>query len=131
MDLTSNEPFWLMKNGLLASYPSLKEDVETDILIVGGGITGSLMAHKCIEQHYKTVLIDRREVANGSTSATTSMLQYEIDIPLYELSEMIGKPAAEANYWAYYNSIDDLEKIVKNISSDCGFEKKESLYFAA
>ncbi|MBP0903680.1 NAD(P)/FAD-dependent oxidoreductase [Mariniflexile gromovii] len=131
MDLTSNEPFWLIKNGLLASYPSLKEDVETDILIIGGGITGSLIAHQCIAEGYKTTLIDRREVANGSTSATTSMLQYEIDVPLYKLSEMIGKPAAEANYWACYNSIDALQKVVRKIKSDCGFKKKESLYFAA
>ncbi|ALJ03700.1 FAD-dependent oxidoreductase [Pseudalgibacter alginicilyticus] len=131
MILTSNEPFWLIKNGLLASYPSLKRDIETDILIVGGGITGSLIAHKCIKENYKTILVDRREVANGSTSATTSMLQYEIDIPLYKLSGMIGKTAAEANYWACYNSIDELEKLVKNIKSNCGFKKKESLYFAA
>ena len=131
MDLTSNEPFWLVKNGLLESYPSLNKDIETDILIVGGGITGSLMAHKCIEEGYKTVLIDRREIANGSTSATTSMLQYEIDVSLVELSEMIGKSAAEANYWACHDSIDELQSIVKQIKSECGFEKKESLYFAA
>lgn len=43
MDLTSNEPFWLVKNGLVYAYPSLKENIETDILIVGGGITGALM----------------------------------------------------------------------------------------
>lgn len=131
MDLTSSEPFWLVKNGLLESYPSLREDITTDILIVGGGITGSLMAHKCVEEGYSTVLIDRREVANGSTSATTSMLQYEIDVPLFELSEMIGQNAAEANYWACHDSIDELQSIIKKIKSDCGFEKKESLYFAA
>ncbi|MCK7591608.1 FAD-binding oxidoreductase [Subsaxibacter sp. CAU 1640] len=131
MDLTSNEPFWLVKNGLLESYPSLAEDLDIDILIVGGGITGSLMAHKCISEDYNTVLIDRREIANGSTSATTSMLQYEIDVPLFELTEMIGKDAAEANYWACYDSIDELGSIVKHIKSDCGFDKKESLYFAA
>lgn len=131
MDLKSNEPFWLVKNGLLESYPSLRAQIDTEILIVGGGITGSLMAHKCIEEGYKTVLIDRREVANGSSSATTSMLQYEIDVPLFELSEMIGKSGAEANYWACHDSIDELQSIVKKIQSDCGFKKKESLYFAA
>lgn len=131
MDLTSNEPFWLVKNGLLNSFPSVKSDIKTDILIVGGGITGALMAHKCIEEGYETTLVDRREIANGSTSATTSMLQYEIDVPLYELSEMIGKHGAEANYLAGHQAIDDLEKIIKTIKSDCGFKKKESLYFAA
>jgi glycine/D-amino acid oxidase-like deaminating enzyme len=131
MDLTSNEPFWLVKNGLLNSFPSLKVDIKTEILIVGGGITGALMAHKCMEKGYETTLIDRREIANGSTSATTSMLQYEIDIPLFKLTEMIGLSGAEANYWAGHEAINDLSDIVKEIKSDCGFKKKESLYYAA
>lgn len=131
MDLTSNEPFWLIKNGLLASYPSLKEDLETDVLIIGAGITGSLMAYKCLAKNYKTILLDKREVANGSTSASTSMLQYEIDVSLYKLSEMIGQSAAEANYWACYHAIDELQTIVEKVKSDCGFKKKQSLYFAA
>lgn len=131
MDLTSNEPFWLVKNGLIHFYPSLREDIKTEILIVGGGITGALMAHQCMEDGYRTTLIDRREIANGSTSATTSMLQYEIDLPLYKLIEVIGREGAEANYWAGHRAIDELKNIVEEINSDSGFEKKESLYYAA
>ncbi len=131
MKLKSSEPFWLVKNGIIHSYPSLKENATTEILIIGGGITGSLIAHRCMEEGYKTMVIDRREIAHGSTSATTSMLQYEIDVPLYELIEKIGEEGAVASYRACYASIDDLGKIAKKVKSDCGFRKKESLYFAA
>lgn len=131
MKITSFEPFWLVKNGLIQSYPSLKEDLKAEVLIVGGGITGSLIAHQCIADGYNTVLIDKREIAHGSTSATTSMLQYEIDVPLYKLIDLIGENNAVKSYKACYNSIDRLEKIVREIGSTCGFKKKESLYFAA
>lgn len=131
MKLRSSEAFWLVKNGIINSYPSLREDIEADILIVGGGITGSLIAHQCIADGYDTVLIDRREIAHGSTSATTSMLQYEIDVPLFELIEMIGESGAVASYRACFESIDKLGKIAKQIRSSCGFKKKKSLYFAA
>ncbi len=131
MDLKSNEPFWLVKNGLLASYPSLKEDAECDVLVVGSGITGSLIAHQCIGDGYKTILIDKREVANGSSSATTSMLQYEIDTPLFELIEMIGKKGAVASYHACSGAIDQLGEVARKIKSKAGFKKKDSLYFAA
>ncbi len=131
MDLKSNEPFWLVKNGILESYPSLKSDENCDVLVIGGGITGSLIAHQMIKDGYKTILIDKREVANGSTSATTSMLQYEIDVPLFELTEMIGENGAVANYNACSKSIDDLEKISDEIESTAGFERKKSLYFAS
>ncbi len=131
MKLRSNEPFWLVKNGLINSYPSLRDDVRADVLIVGGGITGSLIAHQCVEDGFDTMLVDRREIAHGSSSATTSMLQYEIDKPLYELIEMIGEEGAVASYRACFDSIDTLGRLIKRIRSKCGFKKKRSLYFAA
>jgi len=131
MNVRSNEPFWLVKNGLLHTYPSLRENITCDILIVGGGITGALMAHSFIEKGYQTVMIDKREIANGSSSATTSMLQYEIDVPLYKLSSMIGEHGAVACYRACRDSIYKLRDLVKEINSAAGFEQKESVYFSA
>ncbi|WBX98419.1 NAD(P)/FAD-dependent oxidoreductase [Chryseobacterium gambrini] len=131
MDLKSNEPFWLLKNGLISSYPSLKSNEECDVLIIGGGITGSLAAHQMMSEGYKTILIDQRELCNGSTSATTSMLQYEIDVPLFELIEKIGKKGAVASYKACSDSIDKLEKLTGEIKSNSGFKRKKSLYYAS
>ncbi len=131
MRLKSNEPFWLLKNGIINSYPSLREDITTEVLVVGSGITGSLIAHKCIEEGYQTVVVDRREVGHGSTSATTSMLQYEIDVPLYQLIEQIGEQGAVASYWACFDSINKLEALARQVKSAGNFKKKKSLYFAA
>ncbi|WET49181.1 FAD-binding oxidoreductase [Chryseobacterium indologenes] len=131
MDLKSNEPFWLLKNGLIATYPSLKSDESCDVLIIGGGITGSLIAHQMVKDGYETILIDKRELCNGSTSATTSMLQYEIDVPLYKLIEKIGEKGAVASYKACSDSIDSIETIAGKIHSKAGFKRKKSLYFAS
>ncbi|ASW74348.1 FAD-dependent oxidoreductase [Chryseobacterium piperi] len=131
MDLKSNEPFWLIKNGLITSYPSLKSDVECDVLIIGGGITGSLIAHQMVQDGYQTILIDKREICNGSTSATTSMLQYEIDLPLYELIDMIGEKGAVESYKACSDSIDTIEKLARKLKTESGFKRKQSLYYAA
>jgi len=131
MRLTSVEPFWLVKNGIIHSYPSLNTNIESDVVIIGAGITGSLIAHQCIKDGYKTVILDKREVCHGSTSATTSMLQYEIDKPLVELIDLIGEKGAVMSYQACFDSIDQLQKIAKSIKSRCGFENKESLYFAS
>ncbi|MBL3548919.1 glycine/D-amino acid oxidase-like deaminating enzyme [Chryseobacterium rhizosphaerae] len=131
MDLKSNEPFWLLKNGLMTSYPSLKSDEKCDVLIIGGGITGSLIAHQMVRDGYDTLLIDKRELCNGSTSATTSMLQYEIDVPLFELIDKIGEKGAVLSYKACSDAIDTLEMLSSLIKSDAGFKRKKSLYFAS
>ncbi|WP_449331303.1 NAD(P)/FAD-dependent oxidoreductase [Sphingobacterium kyonggiense] len=131
MDLKSNEPFWLVKDGIMNSYPSLRENLECEILVVGSGITGSLIAHQCIKEGYNTILVDKRELVNGSSSATTSMLQYEIDIPLYQLKELIGEEGAIASYEACAQAISDLGEICSSIKSKAGYKLKDSLYYAS
>lgn len=131
MKLKTAEPFWLVKNGIPHTYPSLRANVKADVVIVGGGITGSLVAHRCVEEGYNTIVVDRREIGHGSTSATTSMLQYEIDTSLHELSRMIGRGSAEASYQACFDSIDTIRGVSEMVRSQCGFQKKKSLYFAA
>jgi glycine/D-amino acid oxidase-like deaminating enzyme len=131
MDLKSNEPFWLVKNGIMHSYASLRESISCEVLIVGSGITGSLIAHQCVAEGYDTVVIDKRETRNGSTSATTSILQYEIDVSLHELIPMIGEKGAIATYKACADAIDTLGNIATEIRSKAGFSYKKSLYYAA
>lgn len=131
MKLKSSEPFWMVKNGIINSYPSLSKDEKADILIIGGGITGSLISHKCVELGYKTIVVDRQEIAHGSTSATTALLQYEIDVPLFELIEKVGEKGAVDSYSACFKAIDSLGEVIKKIKSECGYKKKDSLYYAA
>lgn len=94
MRLRTFESFWLVKNGILYSYPSLQTDMKTEILVIGGGITGALISHSLMEAGYEVMLIDKGDIAMGSSSATTSMLQYEIDVPMHRLSQMIGEEEA-------------------------------------
>lgn len=130
MRLRTFESFWLIKNGLCYSYPSLQQNTEAEIVVIGGGITGALISHALIKAGHEVLLLDRRDIGQGSTSATTSMLQYEIDVPLYKLSKMIGEPAAAACYKAGIKAIKDLEKLVAEENIDCGFKAKRSLYIA-
>ncbi|PZX47596.1 NAD(P)/FAD-dependent oxidoreductase [Algoriphagus chordae] len=130
MRLRTFESFWLLKNGLLHSYPHLGETLKTEILVIGGGITGALTSHALLEKGYQVSLIDKRDIAQGSTSATTSMLQYEIDVLLIDLADQIGEKAAATCYQAGRDAILSIGKLIKDLKLDCGFEPKESLYFA-
>jgi glycine/D-amino acid oxidase-like deaminating enzyme len=94
MKLSSGYPYGLIKNGLPFSYPKLEKDISTDVLILGGGISGALTAHYLIQAGVDCTLIDARSIGLGSTCASTSLLQYEIDEPLHKLIPMIGEKAA-------------------------------------
>lgn len=130
MKLRSKEPYWLLKNGLIGTFPSLQKDITCDILVVGGGITGALIAYQFSKEGYRTVLIDRRDISLGSTSASTSLLQYELDEPLYTLIKKVGANAAIDTYLEGVRSIEKLGSIIKSLKADCGFERKQSVYMA-
>ena len=127
MKLRSYEAFWLLKNGLMNSYPSLQEDIKCDIAVVGAGITGALISHTLHKAGYNTVVIDKRDVAAGSSSATTSMLQYEIDTPMIDLAAMIGEEGAVISYKAGIESLQMLEDLIIEENIDGGFGLKKSL----
>lgn len=131
MDLRSGHPFWLLKNGLLADYPSLKHDESCEVAIIGGGITGALVAYYLTQEGVETVLVDKRDIGSGSTAASTALLQYEIDTELHELIGLVGEAAAVRSYRLGLEAIDTVERLGRELRDDCGFVRKTSLYLAS
>jgi glycine/D-amino acid oxidase-like deaminating enzyme len=130
MDLKSGYPFLLIKSGLPYDYPKLQQDIRTDVTIIGSGISGALTAYYLTNAGFSCVVVDARSVALGSTCASTSLLQYELDKPLCMLKEQTGLKTANAVYTMCSDAIDTVEKICKKIRFQA-FHRKNSLYYAA
>lgn len=107
----------------------MKTSTSTEVLVIGGGITGALIAYSLLTAGRTVLLVDRRDVCNGSTAASTAMLQYEIDEPLHSLIEKRGLTCALESYQQCEKAIATLRDLVQRIDSDCGFADKKSIYF--
>ena len=130
MKLSSGYPLNLIKNGLPFSYPKLESDIKTDVLVLGGGISGALTAHYLIREGINCTLIDARTIGLGSTCASTSLLQYEIDTPLHELIRIVGENNAVRSYKLGVSAITKLSELATRTGLK-DFEMKKSLYYAA
>jgi glycine/D-amino acid oxidase-like deaminating enzyme len=130
MNLTTGYPYGLINSGLPANYPKLEQSIKTDVLIIGGGISGALTAYHLINAGIQCVLVDARTVGLGSTCASTSLLQYELDKPLCELAKQIGYEKAARAYTMCAEAIDSIESISQKLKFK-SFEKQQSLFFAA
>ena len=130
MNLKSGFPFWLVKDGLAFTYPKLDHDVETEVVIIGAGISGALVRYYLLDAGIKCVTVDARTIGLGSTCASTALLQYEIDMPLHQLIQISGKKNAERAYELCGEAIIELGDLAKkcNIKE---FEFKKSLFYAA
>jgi len=129
MELVAGYPFWLIKNGLLCSYPKLLENTKCDVVIIGGGISGALTAYHLIQAGIECILVDGRTIGLGSTCASTSLLQYELDTPLHKLKTTIGEFKAVRAYQLCSDAIDKLINIMNEIGH-IEYKKRNSLFFS-
>jgi glycine/D-amino acid oxidase-like deaminating enzyme len=130
MDLLSCCPFWPIKDGLPASYPPLEQDVSCDVVVVGAGITGALVAWQLAKAGISTVVLDRREAAHGSTAGSTAILQYEIDVPLHRLEKQLGPVRARQAYHDCRDAVAGLGRLVRQLRITCGFASRGSVQLA-
>lgn len=131
MDLRSDYPYWLLRQGIIRSYPSLQQDASADIVIMGGGISGALTAWYLTNAGINALLVDRRHIGMGSTAASTALLQYEIDIPLYELISKVGEKNAVRSYLLCREAINTLATISHSLRIKDNFKKRPSFQFAS
>jgi len=100
-------------------------------LIVGAGITGSLVAERLTRQGLSVVILDRELPGRGSTAASTSMLLWEIDRRLTELTDAYGFDQASRAYRASFEAVTGLKSLVLQLGVACDIRDKNSLYLAA
>lgn len=131
MDLTSGTPLWPTLIGLPASYPPLHQDLRCDVAVIGGGITGALVAHRFAREGIHTVLLEAGEVACGSTAATTALIQYEIDTHLADLIERVGAERAVRAYRLCLEAVRGIETLAVGGRDGCGWRSTRSLYLAS
>ncbi|PXV66777.1 glycine/D-amino acid oxidase-like deaminating enzyme [Dysgonomonas alginatilytica] len=131
MDLHSGLPYWIVKNPLYDYFNPLEKDIAIDIAIIGSGITGALVAHELCEAGLKCCVVDKRTLSTGSSSASTALLQYEIDVPLYKMAKELGEDKAVLAYRSCLQGITDIEKIFTDIGINPNFERVPSVFYAS
>lgn len=131
MDLTSPHAFWLLSNGVGEVPAPLSSDRRCDVVVIGAGITGALVSHALIEAGLSVIAVDRRHPAHGSTSASTALVQYELDVSLNELMEKVGARRALDAYRATADGVRAIERICAELETPVGFFERASLYLAS
>lgn len=130
MDLKSGYPWWAVKNGLIATFPRLERDIRCDVAVIGGGITGALVADELVRHGHEVAVLDQRDVGWGSTAASTALVQYELDTSMTELARRYGEANAALAYRACHEAIDSIAERAR-ATGDVGHARQRSLYFAS
>src|SRR5947209_7603697 len=94
--LRTGVPLWLAleRNPHRRRYQILNRDMMTDVVIVGGGLTGAVLAWTFAKAGIRVVVLEARRVGHGSTAANSALLMHEPDRDLGELTKSYGARAA-------------------------------------
>jgi len=129
-NLRTGQPLWLSLPQARLHHEALTRDMSTDIVIIGAGITGAMAAESLSAQGFKVILLDRRGPLKGSTSATTALLQYDIDQPLTLLSDQIGHAKATRAWRRSKLALESLAAKIQSLGIMCEPSRLPSLYLA-
>lgn len=129
--VVQGNPFFTNVNRVEKQYNYLTEDIETDVIIVGGGVTGSILGYYFSKEGINSVILEKSRIAHGSTAITTSLLQYELDSTLMALTEYASIEHSINAYKLGIKALDELEKFIKEYGNKCNYIKRDTLLYTA
>jgi glycine/D-amino acid oxidase-like deaminating enzyme len=111
--------------------PPLERDLRCEVLVIGAGITGALVAEHLSAHGRDVCLIDRERPGKGSTAASTALLLWELDISLGHLTDLYGFERAAEIYRHSFRAVAGLAQSVASLGLGSSFRARDSLYIAS
>ena len=111
-------------------FKALDKDINTDVLIIGGGITGVSLAYYLKDNNYDVTLIEQNTIGSGVTRKTTGKLTYLQSDILTNIVKAHGKDAALNYYQSQKDAINNVLNIIKENNINCDLEKSTSIIFS-
>jgi glycine/D-amino acid oxidase-like deaminating enzyme/nitrite reductase/ring-hydroxylating ferredoxin subunit len=111
------------------SFKKLENNMDTDVVIVGGGIAGVSVAYGLILSGKKVILIEDGIIGSGETGRSTAHLVTALDDRYYEFERLFGKKKTKLIAESHSRAIDFIERTVDRENIDCEFERVNGYLF--
>ena len=106
-----------------------KLEKTTEVLIIGGGITGMTTAYFLMNSKKPITVIDKSRIGMGVTVKTTAKLNYLQGDIYQKLEKNFDKKTSKLYFDSQVEAIDLVNKIVAKEKIDCDLEKCDSFIF--
>ena len=112
----------------LPQFESLKTDIKTDVLIIGGGITGILCAYLLKQAGVNYVLAEANTICSGVTKNTTAKITSQHGLVFHKLIKRFGIEKTGLYLKANQEALEKYTRLCAGI--DCDFEIKDAFVYS-
>lgn len=110
--------------------PALDHNIEADVAVVGGGITGLTTAYLLHKSGVKVVLLESDQIGSGVTGYTTAKITSLHALTYAKFERTIGEENARLYGAANQAAIEKIAAIVEELAIDCEFERQSAFTYA-
>ncbi len=104
-------------------FQQLDKDISTDVLVIGGGITGISTAHALMESGLHTTVIEALEVGGGTTAHSTGNLYATTDKNLLKLKNKYDLETLQVLVSSRFDCIGKIEQNIQKYELECDFQR--------
>jgi glycine/D-amino acid oxidase-like deaminating enzyme len=108
---------------------SLKENLETEVVIIGGGIAGLTTAYCLAASGRKVIVVEDGLIGSGETGRTTAQIVTALDDRYFHMEETFGKKNTALIAESHKTAINFIEEIIRKENIDCDFERINGYLF--
>ncbi|MGI6065750.1 MAG: FAD-dependent oxidoreductase [Bacillota bacterium] len=111
------------------TYPTLQENIKTDVAIIGGGITGISCAYLLAKEGLKVAVVEADRIIQGTTGHTTAKITSQHNLIYAKIKKQMGEELAQQYADANESAIGMIEKIAKENHIDCDFTPQSAFVY--
>ena len=115
-------------NSNFQQFPQLKENIKTQVAIIGGGIAGILCGYMLKQKGVDCVILEADRICNGVTQNTTAKITSQHGLIYDKLIKGFGIEKAQMYLQSQESAIKTYRKLCESI--DCDFENKSNFVYS-
>lgn len=123
-----NRSYW-QKTSKKKIEKTIQTDISTDIVIIGGGLSGVALAYQLKESPYQVIVLDKDEMGSHTSGHTTAKVTALHGLLYHDITKHYDIHQAYLYYKSNQQALSDIRDIVHKEKISCQWKDNQSFIY--